>query len=163
VRLVTELSDAREQFQKDLLRHVARRTFVAREMERDRPHAILMGVEQLTKSFAIPALAGLDQTPLARPLIHYGAPFPKMPEIIPSNSSSGFFRPTLLINPVVKFPSHRIGRTGLGFSSISRRFFPPRAPAFGLPPINDTIASFTKRYHIIFNHLTSDQSVGNRR
>src|SRR5262249_58962644 len=109
-------------------------------MERDRPHAILMGVEQLTKSFAIPALAGLDQTPLAQPLIHCGAPFHKMPEIAPSNSSSGFPRPIPLINSVVNFPSHRIGRTGLEFSSILRRFFPPRATGFGLPPINDTIA-----------------------
>src|SRR5262245_44225156 len=86
IRFVTEAGDAREEFQKDLLRHVARRVLVAGEAQGDRPHAILVGLEQLTKSFAVPALTGFDQTPLARLFIHYGAPFHKMPEVAPSDS-----------------------------------------------------------------------------
>src|SRR5262245_56498762 len=54
-----------------------------------------MGLEQLTKSFAIPALTGFDQTPLASLFTHYGAPFHKMPEVAPSDSCGRFLRQIL--------------------------------------------------------------------
>src|SRR5262245_43769601 len=106
---MTESGDIREEFQKDLLRHVARRALVAREAQSDRPHTILVGVEQCAKSFAIPLLTGLDQKPLARHVTHYGAPFHKLPEVahqIPVADSRDQITFTI------------IGRSSARFSSI---------------------------------------------
>src|SRR5262249_28477075 len=111
IRFVTEAGDAREEFQKDLLCHVARRALVASEAQGDRPHAVLVGLEQLTKSFAVPALTGFDQTPLARLFIHYGAPFHKMPEVAPSE----FLWQIHVANPAVKFLSRSLDGAGSGF------------------------------------------------
>src|SRR5262249_11439473 len=111
IRFVTEPGDVREEFQKDLLRHVARRALVAREAQGDRPHAILVGVEQIAKSFAISALTGFDQTPLARHLTHYDAPFHKMPEVAPSDSCGGFLWQIPVANPAVKFHSRSLDGT----------------------------------------------------
>src|SRR5262245_14109411 len=115
IRFVTEAGDAREEFQKDLLRHVARRALVAGEAQGDRPHAILVRLEQLTKSLAVPALTGFDQTPLARLFIHYGAPFHKMPEVAPSDSFGRFLWQIPVANPAVTFRSRSLDGAGPGF------------------------------------------------
>src|SRR5262249_6261155 len=109
IRFVTEAGDAREEFQKDLL------ALVAGEAQGDRPHAILVGLEQLTKSFAVPTLTGFDKTPLASLFIHYGAPFHKMPEVAPSDSCGKFLWQIPVANPAFKFRSRSLDGAGSGF------------------------------------------------